>query len=226
MSSVSLKPIIHYSTDYYENTKEKLPESTTTDGRSLSKYVKVFSLTLTSNIALVAFSTIAQTSEIHAKQKQASAEIIETILNSTESPRSLGLNRNSYANEIPNLYSIDGSRVLNNSSHSSYTELITETVGYSYLNNVIPIKYDDRQKISVTKVEEYKMIEEKIKSTYNIATISLSIVACISLLSVLGLKFIPSPIDTTLLLTTAAGALGFFIDNLKREKKDAGIKTI
>lgn len=62
--------------------------------------------------------------------------------------------------------------------------------------------------------------EQQISKTYLIGSVALSVVALVSLLSVVGLKFLPSPIDTTLFWTTFAGAVGLALDKWKRERWD------
>lgn len=77
-------------------------------------------------------------------------------------------------------------------------------------------------KMNEEKREESKRIETQISRSFNSAIAVLSLIAFISLLSMMGLRFLPSPIDKTLFWVSAAGALGFAIDMRKRDKLYGG----
>jgi len=68
------------------------------------------------------------------------------------------------------------------------------------------------------KMEKLLYIEKQIMRLYKVAMILFSILSVVSFLSWIGLGFLPSPIDKTLLLASLAGLIGFGVDNLKREK--------
>lgn len=92
------------------------------------------------------------------------------------------------------------------------------------------ISYTDNFTMSYNKIEDTIVmegvksmvgignLEKKIISTYKVAIFGLAAVSIISLASIFGLNFIPKPLDNVLFITTAAGATGFLIDSLKREK--------
>lgn len=210
-------------------------------------YKKVFNIVLSGNIALMAFTASSNTT--YAQGHENNEEIIspQNMVSNTNLKYKHNYYQSSFIKKAQNeeLFTpinnnnsqLFTKHLIYNLSHTEILKLNTDmdmddevslfkTLLIDGLNEYDEADTKINNKEGVDVMISDKSIEKNINFTYKFATISLTSLAAISFSSMAGLDFIPSPIDNTIFITTAAGALGFLIDNLKREKNDGRYKTV
>ncbi|UAL46839.1 hypothetical protein K7887_18535 [Sutcliffiella horikoshii] len=95
---------------------------------------------------------------------------------------------------------------------------LTDSVLSPQITDIIDTSHIEEKEGVLSMVNTLDEIDKKIRKTYNYSALLLSGLAATSFISVIGLNFLPSPIDSTLLVASTAGALGLFIDKIKRVK--------